>query len=195
MSALPRIDDRNPGVFEVTDVARDDDLAVNGRCRRDQPISHSTWPPGGEPSPLERHQIADRQDPVAMVEPKLFQPHRQGCGRTGVGSVLERDAFHDFAKGDNAEVDCCRVDRAEPDSRLVAASPSFGQNVGIDEVHQKTTSRPAPFVRALIASTRSSGQAAPSRMWSTIERRCEVSLANSSSETTTTAGSPRTLTV
>src|ERR1700750_1173367 len=119
--------------------------------------------------------------------PQSFQPRGQWCSGADIGSQFQRDPLHDLAERDDAEIDRGRIDRVEPVPSLVATAARLGQYVGVHEVHQRATSRPVSRDRALIASTRSSGHGAPSNMWSTIEGRDEVSLAKSSSETTTTA--------
>src|SRR5215472_9942151 len=191
---LPGTDHGNSGVREIADIARNDDLRVNHCGRRDQPVGHATRSLGPQSSPFERYAIRDRNDPVTMVLTQLLQPRRQSCSCTAVGLLFERDPLHDLAQRDDAEIDRGRIDRAQPGPSLPATAARLGKNAGIDEVHQTGTSRPGSPDLVLIASTTSSGHAAPFRIWSTIEGRDEVSRANSSSETTTTAGSPRTLT-
>src|SRR5439155_15241992 len=105
-----------------------------------------------------------RQDPVAVVVAQLLQPCRQRRRGTGVGSTLERNSLHDLAEGHDTEEDCGRIYRTQPDAGLVAASARFGQDVRIDEVHQRATSRPVSRGRALMMSITSSGQGGPFRI-------------------------------
>jgi hypothetical protein len=92
-SLVPRIDKWNAGVCEIGDIARHDDFAVNRRRRCDQPVDHTARALRSQPAPFERDAITDRQDPVTVVLPRLFQPRGQSCGGKGIMRSLSAIPF------------------------------------------------------------------------------------------------------
>ena len=90
---VPRIDKWNAGVCEIGDIARHDNFAVNRRRRCDQPVDHTARALRSQAAPFERDAITDRQDPVTVVLPRLFQPRGQSCGGKGIMRSLSAIPF------------------------------------------------------------------------------------------------------
>ena len=144
---IPRIYHRGAGVVENADVARDDDQVMDDCGRGDQAIGVTARPQCRNSSPFEGDLIGHAKNTISVVVAELLQPFRQMRGGAGIGSLFQGDAAHDFAQRNDAEMDREGIDRAQPANRFRRTASRFGDNVCVDEIHQKSMVRPGVFSR------------------------------------------------
>jgi len=64
-----------------------------------------------------------------------MEPFVKMAGCLRIISLFERDAAHDLAERDDAEIDMNRINTPEPSHGLRRPAPGSRDDVGVDEIH------------------------------------------------------------
>ena len=84
-SNAPGIDQRDPGILEISDVARDQDQVVDDRGRGDKAVDVAARSERSDAAPFQGDPVGDRQDPIGMIMAQLLKPFRQAGGGLWIG--------------------------------------------------------------------------------------------------------------
>src|SRR5262249_45358145 len=98
--------------------------------------------------------------PVRLGADQLVEPRRQGLRGREVAAPDALDPLAQLADGQDAEIDLLGRDARDPGghTRVTAVPlPELGDDVGVEEKAQSSTSRPRSGMRAKSASSPTSG--------------------------------------
>ena len=107
---------------------------MNDRGRGDQAVDVAARPERCDATPFHGDPVGDRYNPIRMVMAQLLQPLGKPGGSLRIGFLSERDAAHDLAQSERAEIDRLRTDRSQPARGLPAAAAGLGDDIRVDEI-------------------------------------------------------------
>src|SRR6516225_1879089 len=180
----------------MSDIASHDRQPMLERSCSDQQIRAAVADARAEPTPSTSDPRVDRENAVATGFDSALEPRAERLGKSRVLNLLSKNTSFDLADRDGGKKQ--RIDSlvAQPshDAGMPLPLTQLGQHNRIDQVHQNPTFRGLTRLRSNEPSSRGM-----SRMWSAKFGASAVSRwvrrRYSATESTTTAGLPRLVTV
>src|ERR1700736_5955003 len=151
LGALERVEHCRTQTGDVAVIARHQRQAIGQRSRREQAVDSREGPDGAHTPPLIGHRVIDAE--YAPIECRLYfpQPAFERQCLAGVPRACKFHALSDLTKDERAQEEILIGNRRIPGGYMSVATSALsdlGNDVGIDQVAHRSTSRPGAGLRS-----------------------------------------------